>query len=588
MATEKLIGREEMKELYNPHTDVFKATHKMNSSATKWLRESYMERSFISFTYGGKKIEDFNLIAVIEGSRIQRQAYSSFEDSTTDYEMVDGHMYWGTHYTGNKLDLVLATDGIAENLLEDFKYWFQAGVIRELILAEHPNRAIMARMAGAPMMSVLPFKESTTVMIEGKEYETFTTLYKGTIAISFTMEEPFWYSKVNLLGKFADENKGMWSDIWTNANGDSVNFYTDQDALKIIKEDGIPIISMIRAPICLGNDLYVDLDYTTLTENDSSEILIQTLANPILDINEIPAAGLSSNDLGEDVGFIGPRVFNRTEDQPKFVCTKNDRLYLYYPGSAPSYPIINFTLTPLFANSYISSPRNSYLYDENPYNTITCKSANTTELKFTLPSIFASFNEVIKIFKTVSDPTNYVAIREAIRENVHHKAVRAWAILVVDYYSSNSVNFNNDGYAYNYMRYFLKDVDENNTSFPASFSIDCKTGKAIGKFKYRKINEEQIGNLYDNNIIDTTFSNFGTITENPVEENVGDMICSNYIKLDSRNYPTDDGYIMAYDDRSDINKNYGYVSKSKNGYYVKHNCNADFINFSFTYQYMYY
>jgi len=37
-----------------------------------------MNRSFISFTYGGKYIEDFNLIATIDGARMERNGYSAF------------------------------------------------------------------------------------------------------------------------------------------------------------------------------------------------------------------------------------------------------------------------------------------------------------------------------------------------------------------------------------------------------------------------------------------------------------------------------------------------------------------------------
>jgi len=49
-----------------------------------------MYRSFISFTYGGRRIEDFDLIATISGDRINHNAYSSFEDTVTSYDNLDG------------------------------------------------------------------------------------------------------------------------------------------------------------------------------------------------------------------------------------------------------------------------------------------------------------------------------------------------------------------------------------------------------------------------------------------------------------------------------------------------------------------
>jgi len=40
----------------------------------------FMNRSFISFSFGGKNIEDFNLIATTENNRISRNGSSEFED----------------------------------------------------------------------------------------------------------------------------------------------------------------------------------------------------------------------------------------------------------------------------------------------------------------------------------------------------------------------------------------------------------------------------------------------------------------------------------------------------------------------------
>jgi len=71
-----------------------------------------MNRSFISFSFGGKNIEDYNLVASINGDRMQRDGYSDFEDLTSSYEVLDGQFYWGTHYTNHQIDFTLATDGI--------------------------------------------------------------------------------------------------------------------------------------------------------------------------------------------------------------------------------------------------------------------------------------------------------------------------------------------------------------------------------------------------------------------------------------------------------------------------------------------
>jgi len=106
-----------------------------------------MHRSFISFTYGGRHIEDFNLIATIVSNRLTKDGYASFDDTVTTYNNLDGQFYWSTHYKTNSLTFVLSTDGIEQAILDEFMYWFHAGEMKELILSEHPNRAIMARVA---------------------------------------------------------------------------------------------------------------------------------------------------------------------------------------------------------------------------------------------------------------------------------------------------------------------------------------------------------------------------------------------------------------------------------------------------------
>jgi len=66
-------------------------------------------------------------------------------------------------------------------MLDDFLYWFHAGEIRELILAEHPNRATLARVAEPPQLSLLPFEDDVSITINEISYKTKTTLYKGDI-----------------------------------------------------------------------------------------------------------------------------------------------------------------------------------------------------------------------------------------------------------------------------------------------------------------------------------------------------------------------------------------------------------------------
>ena len=78
---------------------------------------------------------------------------------------------------------------------EDFKNYFRPGEAKELILSEHPNRGIMARLAEVPNISLLPFKSTTTFFMEEREQKVKTSLYKGEIYLNFVMDKPYWYAK---------------------------------------------------------------------------------------------------------------------------------------------------------------------------------------------------------------------------------------------------------------------------------------------------------------------------------------------------------------------------------------------------------
>lgn len=237
---------------------VYQATHGGDGS-----RLPFMNRSFISFTYGGKPIEDFDLIASITGDRLQRAGYASFEDTVTTYDNLDGQFYWATHYKSNALSFQLATDGIDQKTLDEFLHWFRAGEIKELILSEHPNRAIMARVAQPPQLQLLPFEHNIDIMISGSSYSTKTTLYKGEISLEFIMDEPHWYGLTNVLGIPAideEKQKLVYKDLWTDANGNTVDIFHSQDALKILQEDGIPLGSMIKNNMLLGNGSFANVE----------------------------------------------------------------------------------------------------------------------------------------------------------------------------------------------------------------------------------------------------------------------------------------------------------------------------------------
>ena len=249
-------------------TQVYNLTHEGAGNS-----RSFIEKAFISFTYGGKKIEDFGLIVVNVDDRIHTESPPEHQDHITQYNILNGQYYWGSHYNAREMSLSLATDGMTQQQLDDFKYWFQGGEIRQLIMSEHPNRAIMARVSEKPEISVIPFQRQQIISIDNIQQEIIITEYKGSIDLIFVMDDPFWYAKKDILGALIVNNNGdtVFTDRWINANNQEVTTL-DGDAYKVVIQDRIPTASMVQSSnnFNFGNNLYLR-EYNpykyTLSEN---------------------------------------------------------------------------------------------------------------------------------------------------------------------------------------------------------------------------------------------------------------------------------------------------------------------------------
>lgn len=575
-----LIG-EERESMTPSHTQVYQATHKDDQYLP------YMNRSFISFSYGGKNIEDFNLLATIENNRLQRNAYSSFDDLTTIYDTLNGQFYWGSYYRANELTLNLATDGMTQNDLDNFKYWFKPGPGKELILSEHPNRAIIARIAEPPAFKLLPFEQKVVVplgtggdAISAEEaiiqnYTTSTTLYKGEIQLSFIMDEPFWYAKQNILGT-QDVLQGYYSEAWKDANGKIVTVRDNKDALKIIYEDHIPLGSTTSISVFLGGNVFASVVYklnSLIAAMVDTEQAYQTgKTNANTDISDayfnngdtiyndefyFPVEANSQYPEGYSKYYYGATVATMSNDDAIYVSggriggaelsdvteddsgatlySKDDIANLYYAGTAPSPVKLKFQITPRFnIDHIIICPQNQYSSSTKSYNTITLTATQDHTFKFTAPNIYNSHNRTIQIFdQFVREGVAWLTIREYIRDLVKHPVVRAWANRVIDKYDTSTGNgiVVNDSIIDD-LKTGMEYLFHNATSvMPARFEFDAKTGKAIGTFTVRNpamITAEDLNYSWNNmNINDEKLL---TLTED-----VGDMVKSAYLTLDERN-----------------------------------------------------
>lgn len=535
------------------HTQVYYATHSYSGE-----RDLYMNRSFISFSFGGKLIEDFNLISITDGDRLNKQLHANFQDLTVDYEVLDGQFYWGTYYSDNQITFKLATDGMTQNQLDDFKNWFSPGNARELILSEHPNRAIMARIAEPATMDILPFGEEVNFMINNTEYKTKTTLYKGEIDLKFIMDEPFWYSKVNLLTNiktlenfitllnknrkiikqffkmpdgmsfiYQDNNSSSpqitnsqenaiteenYADIWTDANDNVVYVFEDKDALKIILEDRIPTLSMLRDPIFLGNNLIFRYDGEDISTNSDSSRYIRK--------------------IGENITL-----------------QKGTNAYLYYSGTAPEKPIISF-----------KGKKNIF----SDLNDIIVTSTFDQYLTLKKPRIYKDFDIAYSLIQNFINNNNTLEeIKDLGRTQLTHIDVKQWFFYILNYYEKHITGFSISNLL-DAMVFFL---DE--TNLIADFSFNFQTGIMRGSIPHRKIIRD-ITNY--NQLVDSTY-----VQSIATYEDVSDMVVSPPIILSERNHPDENGIIK-----------YWTADDPLLSYKITHTFNGDLQNLSFEYKNKYY
>ena len=488
-------------------SQVFWATHDGEGKTLP-----YMNRSFISFTYGGKKIEEFDLIATINGDRMNRNATAAFEDTITTYDNLDGQYYWTTHYKQNQMDFTLSTDGIDQKQLDSFLHWFKAGVSKELILAEHPNRAIMARVAQPPVINLLPFEQDVEIKISSNTYNTKTTLYKGDIQLSLVMDEPFWYSIMNILGKKSVvSGRQRYEDVWNDiTTGQEISIFASQDALKILYEDGIPLGSMIKNNMLLGNGAYASVE------------------NQIISLiwDETNSVGAKIDNGNGQNGIIAGAIVDATNNGITTLGA-NSPGYFFYSGTAPAPTIISFTMRPSFNNYYINEPCNSYARTgSNKYNTLTIESTTQQKMYFTTPNLYTSYNQAIKVFENyATSGQEWEKVRDAIRDVVRHPKVREYAISIINSVQGNSTSVSSGDMAtlQTRMKKFL--TGGGNDAQEATFTFNSKSGEAIGIFSY--------------------YEDGSTLSSNQ-KEDVGDMLRSNYIILQDRNYPTENGTIESW------------------------------------------
>lgn len=440
---------------------------------------SVLNRQFISFSYGGKNIEDFGFLAAFTNDRLSKNVYAEFEDTTTNQTELDGQIFWMSSYKPNTLTFSLATDGITEKELENFKRWFIPGTPRELILTEHANRAIMARVSAAPSMSLLPFEEEVEVEVAGQIIKTRTSLYKGEMSLSFIMDDPHWYAIENYFDNAPDE--------------------ISEEQAKIIYEDGIPYVPSLKINTFLPKEKFY-------TEREK----------------EVETDGEKKKETVTNVGEPNEVLINLEEENNN---------YLYYCGTTNEKPIIKFLLDVIFDKD---TGKASFGEDENTYYIQLTNTATDDEgqrFNFSLPSILVDYNYALQ---TVSEfkGTSALDLRKLFRDNMYDYYARAWAISLID----DNEDINADSSFKENKSFFLNFPSKMMKFFGIPKTITDKEGTESYSYTTDMsftINSANGQATMNCNVAQKKSENLTAITEN-----VGNMIKSNYLIIE----PCDSNY----------------------------------------------
>ena len=586
MSEVSVLKGQEVPTIVIPRTQVYMATHDGEGN-----RLPYRYRSFISFKFDDKWIEDFNFVAFVDGDRMQRNLTADFEDLTSSYDVLDGQFYHSTHFRTNTIHFVLMSDEVDGRLMENFKNWLSPGKTAELVLSEYPNRAIMARIAQPPEMSMLPFEKKVELTIANTKYETSVTNFKGTVDVEFVMDEPFWYSIINIFGKVTSQTNGI--HIYENSWEDCENFYNDpdvlKDVLKIVYEDGIPLYHMIASPMLFGNDVYaasgssaISFIYQPIEESDyknepgyhQNDIVYN---NPSEEESDFEPASYwiggviqdsnNSTEYTQRHGAIiaGAHVTTTTNSNLIIPVGNNNALNLYYTGTAPAPIKLDFTISiGLDSNGYVNTIASDAVPINNKtYNTITFESVKKQELRITAPNFITSYNKVIEILNHNTTRT-YEQLREEMRDEVRHPVIRAMIIAAInqqDPYYTALIADPNTNQLYQEDRIvsttqingFIDSIKNVWEIYPSlHIHLDSKTGEATGEF-------------------------FGGNSGDSLVENVGDMFDSNYLLLRDRNVFDDQMQVSAWTEQ---HTDYSYR--------VYHDFPVELSHVSIEYKNMYY
>ena len=484
------------------------------------------EKEFIDFEFDGKHISEFGLVAVSDGGRLPFESAPDFEDEVSFVNGVDGQYYWGTRIKTLTKSFNLATDGMTEEQLNNFKAHFAPGKYGKFIEDRMSCRYGWARISSAIEFRFVPFKK----IVEFCNTKIETNEYKGEGTIHFIFDNPYMYSTVDIINKLdADMTYEDYKCMYLNKVPNRDSWHN----------------AVINTYLALGNNMVMNVN------------LLNNYWRPNT-INEQQSAWCYYNPSMVDTDAILeidiPYAFNR----------KN-------PITGPVY------------FSEIADDINYQAYDKKeenlslPMNVIEIyKNENEeclSKFYYTSPNVIYQINKSIQIIYNfyLTKNYNFSDLEQKLRQEITNYDVMAWAASVLRIMQNKEVFFdeltgtfknngtievnmsNITGYqgicALNWVQYFNIFMlcilaygadqsnfllENNHYTFSScnwghyTIKFDGVNFKTTMTFNYNKIESNYLTRVYQSEI------------------NCGDMVCSPYLKLNGGDYLNPKGGYASY------------------------------------------
>ena len=367
-------------------------------------------KEYIDFSFAGRHISEFGLVAVTSGDRYQFAGSPEFEDETSNVNGVWGQYYWGTNFKTKTYSYSLATDGMTERQFEDFKHHFRPGHYGQFYEDAWFDRYCYVRIKTVVDFSFIPFQEEAE--IAGVKFPS--RIYKGECKISFIQDRPFMHSFYQVLdGKIADL---------------SVNNDNSKAAARMMYHSNIPARdSWTKTVKCATGSWF------------SLPVIYEKLCYE-----------------KDETGKIIKRWTEYIEQDDNSNIFRNTHFIPYYnPSTIESEGNIEFTIqrsaTPISSGVwepvYFNEIYDNITNPSYPYNTIMTsekipadrtgfgrESRFLKSFKYGLPEISADVNRAIKVAYVFSEEYEHGALADLqsrLQEEIVNKYVLTWAVRVL-------------------------------------------------------------------------------------------------------------------------------------------------------------